>query len=115
MMPHDLAQAESQYGDGRDGESDDFNLPQRANGVLQRGVQTLVVVLGVQILYLGVRQIELRLSQLHDISEPEVEAAFREIGGAGGFVKPFGGDIDSLVCALRGAPSVTYVARDACA
>ena len=52
---------------------------QLAQSILQRFVLGLVIVLGVEILNLSFRQIQLRLGELDDGGQAEVVPALREI------------------------------------
>ena len=52
-------------------------LPQQADSVLERGVLGLIVVLRVQILDLGLSQVQLRLRQFDDRGQTQVVAARR--------------------------------------
>ena len=72
----------------------------------------LIIVLRVEILDLGFREIQLRLGQLDDGGQTEIVAPLREIQRQRRLAEKLGGNVDSLIRVVRAGPGYTDVPRE---
>ena len=70
--------------------------PEQPRAVLKSGILSLIVVLGAEILNLGLRDIQLRLRQLDDRCKPQIVAPLRQIQGQRGLAEKLCGNVDPL-------------------
>src|SRR5215469_819297 len=89
------------------------SLAQRTNRVLKQRVLILVVIFGIEIFDLRLRQIQLRLGELDDRGQAQVKAALGEIQTQSGLTQKLRGNIDALESSNGTCPGRAHIARDA--